>query len=433
MQKPRNRPFRRRRRGFRGGGPGGRPPHFHRGHRPGGGGEVALVEGAAPPPMGGEPVSGMVEILPEGFGLLRWQRYNFLPTDRDLFVPNQLIRRWNIRDGSDVEGRVGPPRRPGQKATLLDVTRVDGMDPESSRDCLDFKRLTSIDPDFQYELGDAPLPTDGEGEDDGDLSLRVLDLLTPIGRGQRGLIVSPPRAGKTILLQKIAQAMERKYPDVHLMVLLVDERPEEGTYWRRATKGEVFLSTLDQPTKNHIAIAEAVWRRARHLVERGKEVMLLLDSITRLARAYNHEVNSGRIMSGGIDARTMERPKQMFGSARNTEEGGALTILGTALVDTGSRMDQVIYEEFKGTGNMELHLSRPLADRRIYPAFDISMSGTRKEEKLLSSTKLRRVATLRRVLNRLKPIEAMELLIQKLGKSKSNDEFLKAFELADVA
>ncbi|HET6201857.1 MAG TPA: transcription termination factor Rho [Planctomycetota bacterium] len=430
MQKPRNRPFRRRRRPFRGGAPGGRPP-FPSGFRGSGGrSEVALVDTSAPPLAGGELVSGMLEVQPEGFGVLRWQRFNFLPTDRDLFVPVQLVRRYSLRDGSDIAGHVGPPRRPGQRTTLLDVTRVDGLDPEAARECLEFKKLTSIDPDFQYELGDAPLE---EGEPEGDISLRVLDLLTPIGRGQRGLIVSPPRAGKTILLQKIAQVMERKYPDVHLMILLVDERPEEGTYWRRATKGEVFLSTLDQPTKNHIAIAEAVWRRARHLVERGKEVMVLLDSITRLARAYNHEVNSGRIMSGGIDARTMERPKQLFGSARNTEEGGALTILGTALVDTGSRMDQVIYEEFKGTGNMELHLSRALADRRIFPAFDISMSGTRKEEKLFSSTRLKRVATLRRVLNRLKPIEAMELLIQKLSKSKDNDEFLKAFELADVA
>jgi len=367
---------------------------------------------------------------PDGSGVLRWQHFNFLPSEHDVFVPSHLARKWSLRPGALVEGPLAPPQRPGQKRLLRDVHRVDGVEPRVAAHFPDFKRLTSIDPDFQYEMGDVVLE---EGDEKGNISLRVLDLLTPIGRGQRGLVVSPPRAGKTILLQQIARAMERKYPDVHLMVLLVDERPEEGTYWRRATKGEVFLSTLDLPPEHHVAVAEAVWMRARRLVEAGKEVVLLLDSITRLARAYNQHVNSGRIMSGGIDAKTMERPKQFFGSARNTEEGGALTILGTALVDTGSRMDQVIYEEFKGTGNMELHLSRPLADRRIYPAFDIATSGTRKEEKLLPPGRLKRVGTLRRVLHRMKPIEAMELLIQKLEKTDSNDEFLKAFELADVA
>jgi len=366
-----------------------------------------------------ETIQGVVEIQREGFAFLRFMRNQMLPGPDDVFVPVQLVRRYDLRDGSAIEGPLAPPSRPGQKAMLRDVTKVDGLAPDEARKLPHFGELTVIDPDFHFELGEG-----------GDLSLRVLDLLCPVGRGQRGLIVAPPRTGKTVFLHKVAQAMEQLYPDVHLMVLLVDERPEEGTHWKRLVKGDVFLSTLDQGTKNHVALSEAVFRRATRIVETGKEVMLLLDSITRMSRAYNAEIgNSGRIMTGGIDSRTMEKPKRMFGAARNTEEAGALTILATTLVDTGSRMDQVIFEEFKGTGNMELVLSRPLADRRIFPAFDIGLSGTRKEEKLISPNKLKRIVTLRRVLQKMKPIEAMEQLLLKLQRTPNNEEFLRQFEL----
>lgn len=365
-------------------------------------------------------VQGIVELQKEGTAYLRFPRNDMLPGPDDVFVANHLVRRFDLRDGSLVEGPIEPPRRPGQRPGLADVTKVDGMEPDEAAKLPRFTELTVIDPDFHYELGDA-----------GDISLRVLDLLCPVGRGQRGLIVAPPRTGKTVFLNKVAQAMERLYPDVHLMVLLVDERPEEGTMWKRLVKGDVFLSTLDQGTKNHVALSEAVFRRATRLVECKKDVILLLDSITRMSRAYNAETgNSGRILTGGIDSRTMEKPKRMFGAARNTEGGGALTILGTTLVDTGSKMDQVIFEEFKGTGNMELVLSRPLADRRIFPAFDIGLSGTRKEEKLLSPAKARRIVTLRRVLQKMKPIEAMEQLLLKLERTPNNEEFLRQFELS---
>jgi transcription termination factor Rho len=364
----------------------------------------------------------VVELQKDGSAYLRFLRNDMLPGPDDVFVPHQLVRRYDLRDGSLVDGPIEPPRRPGQKPGLRDVVKVDGLAPEEAVKLPRFGELTVIDPDFHYEFGDA-----------GDLSLRVLDLLCPVGRGQRGLIVAPPRTGKTVFLNKVATAMERLYPDVHLMVLLVDERPEEGTMWKRLVKGDVFLSTLDEGSKHHVALTEAVFRRAQRLVECKKDVMLLLDSITRMSRAYNSEIgNSGRILTGGIDSRTMERPKRMFGAARNTEGGGALTILGTTLVDTGSKMDQVIFEEFKGTGNMELVLSRQLADRRIFPAFDIGLSGTRKEEKLLSPQKLKRIVTLRRVLQKMKPIEAMEQLLLKLERTPNNDEFLRQFELSSI-
>ncbi len=369
---------------------------------------------------------GVLEVQGEGFGFLRSTKNNFRPSNEDVFVPVNVVRRYGLREGSWVEGPMGPPRRPGQNPVVKDVQTVDGMSPDQARKLIDFKRLTSIDPDFQYELGDVDL--DGSGK--GDVSLRVLDMFSPVGRGTRGLIVAPPRAGKTVFLQKVAKAIERKYPDVHLMILLIDERPEEGTDWRRATKGDVFLSTLDESAKNHIAVAEMVWKRAKRLVECGEEVVLLLDSITRLSRAYNTEIgSSGRTLTGGLDAKTMERPRSVMGSARNTEEGGSLTILGTTLVETGSRMDQLIFEEFKGTGNMELVLSRQLAERRVFPAFDLSMSGTRKEEKLISAAKLAKITTLRRVLQRMNPLEAMESLVEKLSKTASNDEFLKSFNM----
>ncbi|TAJ23324.1 MAG: transcription termination factor Rho, partial [Planctomycetota bacterium] len=301
------------------------------------------------------------------------------------------------------------------------IERVDGKPPGEAKATPQFKKLVSIDPDFHYNVGDLS----------GDVNLRVVDLICPVGRGQRGLIVAPPRTGKTILLQKFALAMQEHFPDVHVLVLLVDERPEEATEWQRImTKGQVFVSTNDEMPQNHVALAEAVWARCRRLVELGQEVFLVIDSITRLARAYNNTIGGdGRTMSGGIDSRTMERPKQFFGSARNTESAGSLTILGTTLIETGSRMDQVIFEEFKGTGNMELVLSRKLADRRIFPAIDIQKSGTRKDEKLFGARRLHLVNTLRRVLNRMNFIEAMELLAVKLEQFKSNDEFLKRFEV----
>lgn len=388
---------------------------------PGGGRGRPFAPGAGGPTGTIDEISvqGVVELQKDGSAFLRFLRNDMLPGPDDVFVAPHLVRKLDLRDGSLVEGPIEPPRRPGQRPGLRDVVKVDGLAPEEALSLPRFGELTVIDPDFHYELGDS-----------GDLSLRILDLLCPVGRGQRGLIVAPPRTGKTVFLHKVAQAMERLYPDVHLMVLLVDERPEEGTMWKRLVKGDVFLSTLDQGTKRHVALAEAVFRRATRLVECKKDVMLLLDSITRMSRAFNAEIgNSGRILTGGIDSRTMEKPKRMFGAARNTEGGGALTILGTTLVDTGSKMDQVIFEEFKGTGNMELVLSRALADRRIFPAFDIGLSGTRKEEKLLSPTKLRRIVALRRVLQKMKPIEAMEQLLVKLERTPNNDEFLKQFEL----
>lgn len=365
-------------------------------------------------------VSGIVELQKDGSGFLRFQRNDMLASPDDVFIANHLVRRFDLRDGSLVEGPIEAGRRHGQKPGLADVRKVDSIAPDEAAKLPRFGELTVIDPDFHYELGDT-----------GDISLRVLDLLCPVGRGQRGLIVAPPRTGKTVFLHKVAQAMERLYPDVHLMVLLVDERPEEGTVWKRLVKGDVYLSTLDQGTRHHVALSEAVFRRATRLVECKKDVMLLLDSITRMSRSYNAETsNSGRILTGGIDSRTMEKPKRMFGAARNTEGGGALTILGTTLVDTGSKMDQVIFEEFKGTGNMELVLSRPLADRRIFPAFDIGLSGTRKEEKLISPAKLKRITTLRRVLQKMKPFEAMEQLLIKLERTPNNEEFLRQFELS---
>ena len=374
---------------------------------------------------GGEPqeaieFTGMFVQEKGGFGTLRRSENQYMPSKQDVYVPKHLVSKNRLRDGALVTGKVG--RGQGKhKHQLNSVLKVDGRDPAELASVKPFKTLTSIDPDFHYEVGD---PSD-------DASMRVLDLVCPIGRGTRGLIVAPPRSGKTILMRKFAAAVEDEYPDVHLIVLLVDERPEEATEWRRSIKnGEVFVSTNDEMSKHHVQLAEAVWRRACRLVELGEDVILLLDSITRLARAYNNiGGGSGRTMSGGIDSRTMERPRAIFGSARNTETAGSLTILGTTLVETGSRMDQVIFEEFKGTGNMELVLSRKLADRRIFPAIDIERSGTRKEEKLLSRTKMRRITTLRRVLLKMNFIEAMELLINKLEDVEKTDDFLQRFEV----
>jgi transcription termination factor Rho len=353
-----------------------------------------------------------------GFGTLRQEASGYFASRSDIFVPERLIQQHKLREGSFVEGRLGRGQR--HKYALNEVLRVDGKPPAEVRNLPEFRTLTSIDPDFHYATGDI---TD-------EVSMRIIDLLCPIGRGQRGLIVAPPRSGKTTILRQFARGIEQGYPDVQLMVLLVDERPEEATEWKRTIKGHVFCSTSDESPRTHVQIAEFVWKRAMRLVELGQDVVLLLDSITRLARAYNNlNSGSGKTMSGGLDSKAMERPRQFFGSARNTETAGSLTILGTTLIDTGSRMDQLIFEEFKGTGNMELVLSRKLADRRIFPAIDIEKSGTRKEEKLLSSKKLKSVQILRRVLTRMHFAEAMDLLITKLQDVEKTEDFLKRFEV----
>jgi transcription termination factor Rho len=357
--------------------------------------------------------------MSEGFGFLRQVRHNFLAGDDDIFVPQNLIRNLELRDGSEIKGQAVPSRKQGRGNQLHEVTTVNGLDPEQARNVKSFKLLTSVDPEPKFNLQ----------TDDNDVCLRVIDLISPIGRGQRALIVAPPRTGKTILLQKIANAIVRNHPEVHLMMVLIDERPEEVTDMKRNIKGEVISSSSDSYSRGHVQVAEMVLERARRLVEVGKDVVMFLDSLTRLGRAYNLETgNSGRTLSGGLDARTMEKPRELFGSARNAEEGGSLTIVATALIDTGSRMDQVIFEEFKGTGNMELVLSRQLADRRIFPAIDINPSGTRREERLRDAEELKAVWMLRRVLNQLKPLEAMELLIDKLGKVPTNAEFLGRFQ-----
>ena len=375
----------------------------------------AAPRGAERAPVEGE---GMLVVEKGGFGTLRQVETNYLPSRSDIFIPQRLIQQLRLRDGSIVRGRLGRGQK--HKFALLDVTSVDGRPPAEVRNLPDFKSLVTIDPDFHYAVGDAS----------GETAMRILDVICPVGRGQRGLIVAPPRAGKTTILRQFAKGIEKGYPDVKLMILLVDERPEEATEWRRSTNGHVFVSTADESAKTHVALAEAVWKRCTRMVETGEEVVLLLDSITRLARAYNNLAGgSGRTMSGGLDSQAMQRPRQIFGSARNTETAGSLTILGTTLVETGSKMDQLIFEEFKGTGNMELVLSRKLADRRIFPAIDIEKSGTRKEEKLLSARRLKSVQTLRRVLLRMNFIEAMDLLVSKLDEVEATDDFLKRFEV----
>jgi transcription termination factor Rho len=370
-------------------------------------------------PQAEEVIEGMFLLDKGGNGVLRRLESQYLPGKQDIWVPQRLVQRCKLRDGALVRGPV--VRGQGQyKLALAEIERVDGRDPREVSNLVAFKHLTSIDPDFHYAVGDIS----------GDVSMRVLDLICPVGRGTRGLIVAPPRSGKTILMRKFAAAIELGYPDVKLMVLLVDERPEEATEWRRSTGGQVFVSTNDESARNHVNLAEAVWKRCQRLVELGDDVVLMLDSITRLARAYNNlEGGSGRTLSGGLDSRAMERPRAIFGSARNTETAGSLTILGTTLVETGSRLDQLVFEEFKGTGNSECVLSRKLADRRIFPAIDVERSGTRKEEKLYSARRLRQIATLRRVLLKMNFIEAMELLINKLDEVDKIDDFLKRFDV----
>ncbi len=358
---------------------------------------------------------GVLEILPEGFGFLRSPDYNFLPGPDDIYVSPSQIRRFDLRTGDTVSGQVRPPKEGENYFALVKVEAVNFESPEESRNKIFFDNLTPLYPQERLRLE----------TNKGSLSGRVMDLMTPLGKGQRGLIVSPPRTGKTMLLQSIANSITTNHPEVTLIVLLIDERPEEVTDMQRSVEGEVISSTFDEPAARHVQVAEMVMEKAKRLVEHRRDVMILLDSITRLARAYNTIVPpSGKILSGGVDSNALQRPKRFFGAARNIEEGGSLTIVATALIDTGSRMDDVIFEEFKGTGNCEIILERKLVDKRVFPAIDINRSGTRKEELLLPKDELNRVWVLRKLLNQLSPTESMELLLDKLSKTKANSDFL---------
>jgi len=361
--------------------------------------------------------SGVLEILPDGFGFLRSPNYNYLPCPDDIYVSPSQIRRFDLRTGDMVNGQVRPPKEGERYFALLKVEAVNGENPEESKVKTNFDNLTPIYPNQRLVLETNPK----------EMSTRIMDLLTPIGKGQRGLIVAPPYSGKTVLLQKIANAVTTNNPEVVLIVLLIDERPEEVTEMQRTVKGEVISSTFDEPADRHIQVAEIVLEKAKRQVEHKRDVVILLDSITRLARAYNTvEPHSGRVLTGGLDANALHKPKRFFGSARGIEEGGSLTIIGTCLIDTGSRMDEVIFEEFKGTGNMELTMDRNLFQRRIYPAIDIRRSNTRREELLVNNDELQKIWILRKVLNEMDPAQSMELLIDRLSKAKSNTEFLAA-------
>ncbi|MFZ0200764.1 MAG: transcription termination factor Rho [Candidatus Sulfotelmatobacter sp.] len=358
---------------------------------------------------------GVLEILPDGYGFLRSPDYNYLPGPDDIYVSPSQIRKFDLKTGDTISGQVRPPHEGEKYFALVKIEAVNFESPDEARNKILFDNLTPLYPQERIKL-----ETTRENS-----SARVMDLLTPLGKGQRGLIVSPPRAGKTMLLQNVANSITTNHPEVVLMVLLIDERPEEVTDMQRSVKGEVISSTFDEPAARHVQVAEMVIEKAKRLVEHKRDVVILLDSITRLARAYNTIVPpSGKVLSGGVDSNALQRPKRFFGSARNIEEGGSLTIIATALIDTGSRMDDVIFEEFKGTGNSEIILERKLVDKRVFPAIDIQRSGTRKEELLIPREDLSRIWVLRKVLNPLSPVEAMELLIDKLSKTKSNGEFL---------
>ncbi len=362
---------------------------------------------------------GVLEVLPDGFGFLRAPDYNYLPGPDDIYVSPSQIRKFDLHTGDTVSGQIRSPKEGERYFALIKVEAVNFEPPEKAREKVFFENLTPL-----YPQGRLLLETEPEN-----LSGRVLDLMTPVGKGQRGLIVAAPRTGKTMLLQSLATSIAKNHPEVYLIVLLIDERPEEVTDMQRSVKGEVISSTFDEPAQRHVQVAEMVIEKAKRLVEHKKDVVILLDSITRLARAYNTIVPaSGKILSGGVDSNALQRPKRFFGAARNIEEGGSLTIIATALVDTGSRMDEVIFEEFKGTGNLEIHLDRKLADRRVFPTIDIQKSGTRKEELLLEKEDLNRVYVLRRVLTPLSAVEAMELLLSKMSKTKTNGEFLAAMQ-----
>jgi len=359
--------------------------------------------------------SGVLEILPDGFGFLRAVDYNYLPSPDDIYISPSQIRRFNLKTGDTISGEVRPPKEGEKYFALLKVDTVNFESPEQARDKILFDNLTPLYPQEKLNLEYDP----------ENYSTRTLDLFAPIGKGQRGLIVSPPRAGKTVLLQDIAHSITANHKEVVLMVLLIDERPEEVTDMQRSVAGEVISSTFDEPASRHVQVAEMVIEKAKRLVEHKKDVVILLDSITRLARAYNTVVPpSGKVLSGGVDSNALHKPKRFFGAARNIENGGSLTIISTALIDTGSRMDEVIFEEFKGTGNMELHLDRRIADRRIFPAFDLIRSGTRKEELLIPKANLNRIWILRRLLQEMNPVDAMEFIIGKIKKTETNQEFL---------
>jgi transcription termination factor Rho len=359
---------------------------------------------------------GVLEILPDGFGFLRAPDYSYLPGPDDIYISPSQIRRFNLRTGDTVSGQIRPPKDTERYFAMLKVEAVNFENPEVAREKIIFDNLTPLYPQerIKLETGDAE-----------NLSARIMDLLTPVGKGQRGLIVSPPRTGKTMLLQNIANSITTNHPEISLIVLLIDERPEEVTDMKRSVDGEVISSTFDEPAQRHVQVADMVIEKGKRLVEHHKDVVILLDSITRLARAHNAVVPpSGKVLSGGVDSNALHRPKRFFGAARNIEEGGSLTIIATALVDTGSRMDEVIFEEFKGTGNMEIHLDRRLVDRRVFPTIDIQRSGTRKEELLLDENDLNRIWLLRKVLQPMNTVESMEFLQEKMRDTRSNREFL---------
>jgi len=358
---------------------------------------------------------GVLEILPDGYGFLRSPDYNYLPGPDDIYVSPSQIRKFDLKTGDTISGNVRPPHEGEKYFALVKIEAINFESPEETRNKILFDNLTPLYPQERIKMETVHENTSG----------RVTDLLTPVGKGQRGLIVAPPRTGKTMLLQSIANSVTTNHPEVALIVLLIDERPEEVTDMQRSVKGEVISSTFDEPAARHVQVAEMVIEKAKRLVEHKRDVVILLDSITRLARAYNTIVPpSGKVLSGGVDSNALQRPKRFFGAARNIEEGGSLTIIATALVDTGSRMDEVIFEEFKGTGNMEVILDRKLVDKRVFPAIDIQRSGTRKEELLIPKEDLQRIWVLRKVLNPLSPVEAMELLVDRLGKTRNNSEFL---------
>jgi transcription termination factor Rho len=358
---------------------------------------------------------GVLEVLPDGYGFLRSSDYNYLPSPDDIYVSPSQIKKFSLRTGDFVSGQVRPPKEGERFFALLRVEAVNNLAPENIRERTLFDNLTPVYPTRKLILESAP----------GEYSMRVMDMLAPIGKGQRGLIVSPPKSGKTVLLQKLANSITRNHPEVKLIILLIDERPEEVTDMERSVNAEVISSTFDEPADRHVQVADMVIEKAKRLVEAKEDVIILLDSITRLARAHNIVVpHSGRILSGGVDSNALHKPKRFFGAARNTEDGGSLTIIATALIDTGSRMDDVIFEEFKGTGNMELVLNRDLSDRRIFPAIDVNRSGTRREDLLMKEDELAKVWILRKILSDFNPVEAMEFLIDKIRGTKNNKEFL---------
>ena len=364
---------------------------------------------------GGVMADGVLEVLKEGYGFLRSPDFNYLPGPDDIYVSPSQIKRFGLRTGHQVSGQIRPPKSKERFYALLKVEQVNGKDPEELKRAFLFSNLTPLYPEEKFNLEVNPK----------DLSTRIMDMISPVGKGQRGLIVAQPKTGKTVLLQKVANAITKNHPNVKMIILLIDERPEEVTDMKRNVDAEVISSTFDEPPERHVAVAEMVIQKARRMVEFGEDVVILLDSITRLGRAHNAVIpHSGKILSGGVDANALKKPKQFFGAARNTEESGSLTIIATALIDTGSRMDEVIFEEFKGTGNMELVLDRALSDKRIYPSIDVNRSGTRREDKLIGKKDLSRIWILRKMLSDMSNVESMEFLLGRLSRTKHNREFL---------